>query len=520
MRVTCPAMLDFSQLATPTDHAETLVAPEPAKWRKAIEANADALRGAGKLLLGKTLGHWRERTRQKSAGTDDRFLVVTGHQPGFIHPGVWAKHVVAVRFAHAIGGIAINLVVDSDVPKRMDFSIPTVAGDRIALKNVRFAEAPVGLAYEQLPPLTSSEANRFRESVRSLMGSRYAQSAMPDFCAALASNIDANDWVDQVLRARHTIEASFGVVLEERRVSSIWCTPLFGDMLLNADTFADSYNAALAAYRTTHRIRGAHRPIPDLRRTTDRIEVPIWAYRADEPRRRLWVTLRNKTRELFADDVRIGEIAVSELGACDRIAATLGDWRLRPRALTLTIWARLLLADLFIHGIGGAKYDRISDRIIADYYGLEPPHMACVSATLFPGLPVEAVGAETVRELRCAVRDLRFNPQRHLPLNGTMALLARERSEAVRRSIELADAETSDSVARRKVFSDIRRLNREMLGAESSAEGRLAARLEAAVAASQQHKIARGREYFFGLYAREALEELLEALPDEHDFGV
>ena len=76
----CPTMLDFSQLATPANNAETLVAPEPARWRKAIEANATALRGAGKLLLGKTLGHWRERTRQKSVGTDDRFIVVTGHR--------------------------------------------------------------------------------------------------------------------------------------------------------------------------------------------------------------------------------------------------------------------------------------------------------------------------------------------------------------------------------------------------------------------------------------------------------
>ena len=101
-----------------------------------------------------------------------------------------------------------------------------------------------------------------------------------------------------------------------------------------------------------------------------------------------------------------------------------------------------------------------------------------------------------------------------------MVQLARERSEAVQRSIELAHSGARDTVARRQAFTAIRRLNGEMLEAEGSAEDRLTTRLAAAVAVSQQHEIAHGREYFFGLYPRAALEELLGALPAEHDFGV
>ena len=39
---------------------------------------------------------------------------------------------------------------------------------------------------------------------------------------------------------------------------------------------------------------------------------------------------------------------------------------LRPRALTLTLFARLCVADFFIHGIGGGKYDEVTDRIIRE----------------------------------------------------------------------------------------------------------------------------------------------------------
>ncbi len=37
--------------------------------------------------------------------------------------------------------------------------------------------------------------------------------------------------------------------------------------------------------------------------------------------------------------------------------------RLRTRALTTTLFSRFLLGDLFIHGIGGAKYDELGDEI-------------------------------------------------------------------------------------------------------------------------------------------------------------
>ena len=60
--------------------------------------------------------------------------------------------------------------------------------------------------------------------------------------------------------------------------------------------------------------------------------------------------------------------------------------RIRTRALITTLAARLLLGDLFLHGIGGAKYDHVTDRLIADFFGLEPPGYMVVSGTLH--LPV------------------------------------------------------------------------------------------------------------------------------------
>ena len=40
-----------------------------------------------------------------------------------------------------------------------------------------------------------------------------------------------------------------------------------------------------------------------------------------------------------------------------------------------------MLSDLFIHGIGGAKYDELTDQIICRFFGFEPPGFVALSAT-------------------------------------------------------------------------------------------------------------------------------------------
>jgi len=92
--------------------------------------------------------------------------------------------------------------------------------------------------------------------------------------------------------------------------------------------------------------------------------------------------------------------------------------KIRSRALTNTLFARLFLADLFIHGIGGGKYDELTDEIVRRFYGFEPPGFLVLSATLLLPLPSLPGRPEMCRRLARELRDLRYNPQRHLPGNA------------------------------------------------------------------------------------------------------
>jgi hypothetical protein len=167
------------------------------------------------------------------------------------------------------------------------------------------------------------------------------------------------------------------------------------------------HNSALAEYRTLNRIRGISRPVPNLSRNGDWYEVPFWILRrADTSRRRAFVRQVGNDWELTDGTV----IARSDES---NWAATLSQagCDLRPRALITTMYARLVLSDLFIHGIGGAKYDEVTDLIIRRFFGVEPP--AYITATATFRLPIERphVTLDDVREVTQRIRETRYRPE-------------------------------------------------------------------------------------------------------------
>ncbi len=92
------------------------------------------------------------------------------------------------------------------------------------------------------------------------------------------------------------------------------------------------------------------------------------------------------------------------------------NFKLRPRALLTTMYARLVLSDLFLHGIGGGKYDQLGDLIIQQFFGVEPPQFMVISATIqLPGFRTDATPDKRLNEIRRikrAIRDTRYQAER------------------------------------------------------------------------------------------------------------
>jgi len=508
--------LDAASLTAPVHHGETLIAPGAhALACMAKTGGASLDHGSVKLLDG-SLANVRRRVRSALAGAADRPVVVVGHQPAFYHAGVWAKHVVADRLARAVGGVALNLVVDNDAPKQTTIAVPVEHAGHLVVRRVRYADLPSGDPYEHIPLQDEGTIARFESSLHEALGARYDKSQCPTFFEGFRAIVDARDWVDQAVAGRRAVEARFGIELIDHRISDVWGGPLLADIIVHAERFRSAYNRALARYRTANRIRGNDRPIPDLSRCGGEIEIPAWVYQPRGRRHRLFVR-RDGERFVFSTEHEvIGSVSAADLGRLDSADAALlnlAPWGLRPRALTLTLWARLLLADVFIHGIGGAKYDAITDEIIRDYYGTRPPPIACVSATLMSDLPHERVSIDTVRQAEHRLRDVGFNPQRHTDNDVGLGGLIEARADAVRVADKLKRSQSADRTARRRAFDDIHRATAAIISARPDLEAAARADVEWLHQALRQTRLATDREYFFGLHHNDRLQELLDALP-------
>jgi hypothetical protein len=516
-------MLDFDQLRTPADHGDTLVEPDPSVMARMAQSNQATLRESDLTLAGVGLREYRRELRSRLGLEERARLAVTGHQPEFIHPGVWAKHVVACRLASAVSGQAVNLVVDSDAPRDFTLEVPGVDDGAVRVRRIRFADVPTGTIYEDVPAADAQSVDRLRAAVAAAMGDRYRRSLMPDFLEALDPAAAPRDWTDQMVFARQVVEAKLGVRMVDHRISKVWFGPLVAEIIANAHRFAACYNGALGEYRRANRVRGNQRPIPDLRVDGPRCEVAAWVHDDSGRRRRLYTERVGDRVRLLADAEPIGETSADSLQRWDRAEACLrglNGFGFRPRALTLTLWARLCLADLFVHGIGGAKYDRITDCLIHGYFGITPPGMACVSATLRLDLPRRDVTEQDVRRGEHRLRDLRYNPQKHVDCNGRCASLVAARAEAVNEAQRLAVEAPSDRPARRQAFEAIRCASARILEAQPEVMAAYESAVERDRRWLAERRVASRRDYFFALFRAEDLQLLLDRLPASERFRV
>ena len=142
--------------------------------------------------------------------------------------------------------------------------------------------------------------------------------------------------------------------------------------------------------------------------------------------------------------------------ACAWRALVSDGVKVRPRALTTTLFLRLFVTDLFIHGIGGAKYDEVTDRIVRSFYGVEPPAYAAVSATLMLPWPFPPAHQGDVAVLTRRLRDIEYNPQYFLTEGAGGA---GEVHDLIDEKHELVDFSPSNHESRRRKWERIRSLN-------------------------------------------------------------
>ncbi len=355
-------------------------------------------------------------------------VVMVGHQPHLFHPGVWMKNFVTARIAERVNGVAINLVVDNDVMKSANIAVPSreVEG---AIAHIAYDAYTKEMPYEERSILDREVANSFADQIVAVMPHLGREPFVAKFWQSASLGLDDTDnWGDAISSARQSAEESWGTKVADVRLSQLVGTRSFARLVLeianDARSFAETYNTCLADYRKVHGLRSRSHPAPDLEITSgDEVELPFWLWTKGSPHRKRAFLRRNADRFTITDRESIEWSAsfgdVEEL--LDKMLAELlsptdepSRPKLRPKALITTLYARLLLCDGFVHGIGGAKYDQVTEAIAARWgLGTLAP-MQCATMTMRLPLPMEVISIEEVRRRKRKLRDLRYHPEKFL----------------------------------------------------------------------------------------------------------
>ncbi|HEY2911478.1 MAG TPA: hypothetical protein VGI99_14600 [Gemmataceae bacterium] len=437
-----------------------------------VEANRRLLNSNDVRIGGIALGELRQRARGEVGAPSDGPLLLAGHQPELSHPGVWVKNFALSGLARKLHGTPLNLIVDNDTVKSTSLRVPAFATDpaSVHLEQVRFDAMAGEVPYESREVVDPDLFRTFPERVGAIAGNWGFEPLLSQVWR------DGRNIGELFSAMRQECEQAWGCENRELTVSRLSQTEAFrifaGHILADLPRFGACYNAAIRDYRRRNRVRSANHPAPELAPS----EAPFW---------------------------------VQGGGRRERATADSDVCQLRPRALTLTLFARLCLGDFFIHGIGGGKYDEATDAIIRDYFGVEPPAYQVLSATLHLPLPGFPGTADDVRRLRGLIRDLHWNPQRHL--NGANRSDAHALRQAADR-IDLAADEPprTDRRGRREWFHRLREMAAALRPLVQSDVPVAEAALERAEAEASANAILQRRDYSWVLFPESVVRPFLQ----------
>ncbi|MEM8864823.1 MAG: hypothetical protein AAGF31_04685 [Planctomycetota bacterium] len=438
-------------------------------------------------------------------------LVASGHQPELFHPGVWYKNFALDQLAQSAGGTGVHLLIDSDLCRDVSIRTPTGSIDKPRVESAPYDQPNGDLPFEERVIKEHSLLESFGERVTQTLGGLVEEPLAQSITADLVEAARATGNLGLTLsHARRRVEGRWGGQSLELPLSQVCDTPAFcrftSHLLGDLSQLHAAYNEALGDYRQAHRLRTPAQPLPDLAVEDNWHETPLWAWTEENRTRQpLFARWRENTCELTN---RAGD--TWQLGEQSNLADSLADLRkqgvkIRSRALITTLYSRLVLADLFLHGIGGAKYDEVTDNFAHRLLGHTPPPHATLTATLRLPIDYPAVDPAEGAHLRHKLRELEYHPElfvdRGLP--GVSNLVVAKR-------IAIAEPERDDS--NRYRHERIERANAALHPYVEDERDAVLARLDQLATEQQADAILGSREYSFCLFPEAYLREQMQTL--------
>ncbi|GAB4138311.1 MAG: hypothetical protein Tsb009_06400 [Planctomycetaceae bacterium] len=544
------------RLRVPRENARLIERPPLEQCVEPILQNVKQLENSDVNIQGRPLSHmrtWSRRELLQVARTytadllgnslekpDDEHsaalpatVIVGGHQPTLFHAGVWVKNFAIHRLAQQTGGVSVNLVVDNDTRSVCSIRVPSGTRNHPRRTSIPFDDPATTGPWEEARIVNRSLAGSFAERVESAMAVWSIRPILSEMWPAVLARAEVTDlWADCLTAGRASLERHWGVRNLELPISRMCTVDSFlwfaSHLFAHAGRFRDLHNDVLAQFRKVNRVRSRTHPVPELMEQDGWIESPFWVWnQGDSQRGRLMVKQVGKEVHLAANEIPFARLPLTPtMDACCAVEVLrelpARGIRLRTRALSTTLFSRLCLGDWFVHGIGGSKYDEMTDRIIARFFGMRPPKFLTLSGTLhLPLAEPHPISPEEIRRLENQRRDVRYNPDRYLTpeqREASVSLLA-EKERLIAAQHMATSREHQSRRERRQharenherylAFKDV---NRKLAHFTRDIQSHLEQQIEAAHQMQEANLILQNREYPFCLFPEDTIRPFMTSI--------
>jgi len=518
--------MSLAALRAPEGQGDVLAVPAWSEAGLAVEANQRLFRDSAAQLLDVSLSDARRLALAEAeqlareflaeqgldaTGVNSAGLIVTGHQPELFHPGVWVKNFAACSLAQQHGLVSLNLIVDNDTARSAAVRVPTRVEGKWRVVEVPCDAPAPAQPWEEREVLDEELFRRFAEEVASLTADWPAQPVVGELWKLVRHGPRLGE---RLAMGRHRLERKWGCSNLELPLSQLCSSAAFARfvlaILLELPRFWACHNEELARFRKLRRVRSNGRPVPDLGRDGEWLEAPFWVWRGGaKARGKLYARQKGDALHLRAGvepmgSLRLGRAGPQLIDEFQDLAAQ--GWKVRTRALTTTLFARLCLADLFIHGIGGAIYDQVTDGIMNSFFRIRPPQFLTLSATL--RLPLSQCNRRAAEghllALRGKLRDLRYKPEKWLSPSSDPVVL-----KALDEKRQLLGQNPQEPGEKRERWRGLQALNEFLSGRLADERRTLERQLQMAEASLAECAMLQSREFAFCLHEESALRGLM-----------
>ena len=369
----------------------------------------------------------------------DAPLILAGHQPHLVHPGVWFKNFVLSELARRHAARAVHLLIDNDAVHSTYIRVPGGSLDAPTLVSIPMDRPSAPIPFEERRVLDPSQfatfGARVLEILRPLIPHPLIESWWPSVVRAARGHGNLGR---AVAEARHRLESRWGLATWELPLSEMCDDESFrwfaAELFTQAERFRDIHNAVAGRVPSRPSPAGAHasgsRSGPA--RGLDRDSL-LAVERGGAPTAPGFCPFGRLDADLDRSAAPAGHVPGFSGGtrrSCVRHleGAHRTGIRLRPRALVTTMFARLALSDLFLHGVGGAKYDQLTDAIVRRFFGLEPPEYLVATATFRLPAAQPPIHANDITRVEQQIRELIYHPELWVDrTDRTLPLIAEKR---------------------------------------------------------------------------------------------